>query len=50
MYGAVGIFGLLVLRLLIENATTNGFNFGKDIGQIISYLIISIAIVVMAVP
>lgn len=39
-----------MIRLIVGNLTHDGFNFSEDISQVISYLIISVAIIVMAVP
>jgi magnesium-transporting ATPase (P-type) len=50
MYSALTIFIILIIRLIIDNLLINGFDFQKDIGQVINYLIISVAIIVMAVP
>ena len=35
---------------MIGNILYDGFDFGRDAGQVVTYLIISVAIVVVAVP
>lgn len=50
LYSAGFIFFILIVRLIIQNATTDGFHFGQDMGKIVSYLIIAVTIVVVAIP
>ena len=50
LYSAILIFAFLALRLLYQNVTSDGFHLGEDLGKIISYLIIAVTIVVVAIP
>ncbi len=50
LYSAVAVFAILILRLLISDIFPNGFHFDKHLGEILRFLIVSIAIVVVAIP
>ena len=47
---AIFIFVVLFVRLLIEELKNGGFDFKKNIENIVNYLIIAVTIIVVAIP